>query len=95
VIKECEDLVLDILTGLLVNCIDFQNNRNSNFPININTASKEELELLPGIGPVLAQRIINFRDSIGLFIKVEDLILVKGIGIKKLQILEPLTIVNK
>ena len=51
--------------------------------ININTADQEELETLPGIGPVLAQRIIEFRDEFGLFREVEDLLLVKGIGEKR------------
>lgn len=75
--------------------VDFQGNNNLYFPININIASREDLELLPGIGPVLAQRIVNFRDSTGLFIKKEDIILVKGIGIKKFSVLESLIIVNK
>ena len=49
-------------------------------PININTASAEELETLPGIGPALAERIIAYRETHGLFENVDDLINVKGIG---------------
>ncbi len=53
--------------------------------ININTASAEELELLPGIGPSLSRAIIEQRESAGGFQQVEDLMKVNGIGEKKLD----------
>lgn len=53
--------------------------------IKINQASAKELELLPGIGPVLAKRILSLRESKGGFKKVEDLLEVNGIGSKKLE----------
>ena len=49
-------------------------------PININTAVAEELEKLDGIGPVLAGRIVEYREENGPFASLEDLMLVKGIG---------------
>jgi competence ComEA-like helix-hairpin-helix protein len=52
--------------------------------ININNADVGQLQLLPGIGPVLAQRIIAYRDSIGAFNDLNDLLMVKGIGQRKL-----------
>ena len=49
-------------------------------PLDINTATLEELDTLSGIGPVLAQRIIDYRDEHGPFQSVEELLEVKGIG---------------
>lgn len=53
--------------------------------VNINTASAQELEALPGIGPVLAERIIAYRSENGGFRAPEELAKVKGIGESKLE----------
>jgi competence protein ComEA len=58
--------------------------------INVNTATQAELELLPRIGPAMAQRIIEYRTKSGAFKSVEDLDKVKGIGPKTLEKLRPL-----
>jgi len=58
--------------------------------ININTANRTELELLPSVGPALADRIILERERIGLFKRIEDLGRVKGIGPKTIEKLRPL-----
>ena len=53
--------------------------------ININTASQKELEELSGIGPVLAQRIIDYREKNGYFSTIEDIKKVSGIGDKRFE----------
>lgn len=55
------------------------------FPIDLNEAGADELMALPGIGQVLTQRILDFRDQNGPFKAVEELMLIEGIGEKKLE----------
>lgn len=58
-------------------------------PLDLNTATKRQLMELPGIGEVLAQRILDYRQTYGTFVAVEDLLNVQGIGEKKLEQIEP------
>ena len=61
--------------------------------ININTASENILDTLPGIGPVLARRIVEYREEHGPFENTTDLTLVEGIGAEKLiAILDLITV---
>ena len=55
--------------------------------VRINSASASDLEQLPGVGPVLAERIVSFRKDNGPFGVVEDLLVVPGIGEAKLAAL--------
>jgi competence protein ComEA len=57
--------------------------------ININTATKDELVALPGIGPSKAQAILDYRKAHGPFKTVEELKEVKGIGAKRFEKLKP------
>ncbi len=54
-------------------------------PVNLNTASSEELQLVPGIGPSTADKILQMRKSYGAFKKVDDLLAIKGIGPKRME----------
>ncbi len=56
--------------------------------IDINRAEAKELALLPGVGPVLARRIVDNRDRLGKFGTVKDLLRVHGIGPKKLAAID-------
>ena len=63
------------------------------FPIDINAASEADFQALPGIGEVLAQRIVAYRQEHGPFRAVEELMNVEGIGQKRIaQILDLITI---
>ena len=51
--------------------------------INLNTATAEQLQALPGIGPVSAKNILEYREKVGKINRIEEIINVKGIGEKK------------
>lgn len=63
--------------------------------VDLNSATIEELESLPGIGAVLAERVIAYRKSVGQFLAVEDLREVKGIGSKKFDQIKSLVTVAR
>jgi len=65
------------------------------FPININTANQAELETLPGIGPVTAEKIISFRQTNGEFSIIEDIQKVSGIGPATFENIKELITVNE
>ena len=71
-----------------------QGNANTSGKVNINTAGAAELDSLPGIGPALAERIIQYRQTNGLFQNPQDLMNVSGIGEKKFAELEHLITVQ-
>jgi len=62
--------------------------------INLNTASAEQLESLPGVGPATARAILEYRKQNGGFQSVDELIEVRGIGPKKLEQIRPYVVVR-
>jgi competence protein ComEA len=58
-------------------------------PLNLNTATADQLAQLPGIGPKTAQAIVDFRKASGPFRRVEDLLAVRGISRRKLEAIRP------
>ena len=64
-------------------------------PININTATSDELQQVPGIGPVTAEKILLMRKSYGAFKSVDDLLAIKGLGKKRLEKMRKYLTVSK
>ena len=61
----------------------------ANGVVNLNTASAEQLQLLPRVGPSIAGRIVEFRQQNGPFDSVDELVAVRGIGERSLEGLRP------
>ncbi len=57
--------------------------------VNVNTADADALALLPRVGPALAGRILEFREANGAFKALDDLLLVRGIGERTLELMKP------
>lgn len=73
--------------------MDPETTESADFPIDINSADKDTLASLPGIGEVLAQRVVDYRRIHGDFSSVEQLTYVEGIGEGKMEaILDLITI---
>jgi competence protein ComEA len=53
--------------------------------INLNKATMEQLQTLPGVGPALAKRILEHRQKSGKFKRIEEILNIKGMGEKKFQ----------
>jgi len=66
-----------------------------NYPLDLNEASQDALESLPGIGPTKASDIIAYRDQFGPFVSIDDLIHIDGIGPTTLETLREYLIIEQ
>jgi competence protein ComEA len=64
-------------------------------PLDLNTATAEQLQQLPGVGPATAKAIVRFREKSGPFRRVEDLLAIRGITKRRLEQLRPYVTVRK
>lgn len=82
-------LIFVLITGSILRYfyprIEPEDRNISPFPVNINTAGREELTRLPGIGNIYAERIIKFRKREHLFKRKEEIMEIKGIGRKTFE----------
>ena len=62
--------------------------------LDLNRATNRDFDALPGVGPKLAERIMKYRQSVGIFHSLEELRAVKGIGKKKFEQIRPLVTVT-
>ncbi len=69
--------------------VQLNETNNSSGLVDVNTATAKELEQLNGVGPAIAKRIVEYRNTHGKFSSPEDLIKVKGIGSAKLERMRP------
>jgi len=80
--------VLALCLGLAFSSVSVMAQKSSVVPsdkINLNSATAEQLQSIPGIGPATAKNILDYRSKVGKFNKIEEIINVKGIGEKKYQ----------
>ncbi len=80
-----DNIPLPVTTASQVTVTTTQAEEKIPFLLNINTATKEELMRVPGIGEVYASRILAYREQNGGFATLEELTEIKGIGEKRLE----------
>lgn len=85
----CRLAGLVLATLLTAPALASQNKAAPDEPLDLNTATAEELTKLPGVGEAIAQRIVRHREKSGKFRKVEELLVIRGISRRKLEALRP------
>jgi comEA protein len=80
--------ILALCLGITLSSVSVMAQKSGSVPlekINLNSATAEQLQSIPGIGPATAKSILDYRAKVGKFNKIEEIINVKGIGEKKFQ----------
>ncbi|HUU37341.1 MAG TPA: helix-hairpin-helix domain-containing protein [Candidatus Desulfaltia sp.] len=89
-------LLIGLVLALVVSpIVSAQATAKAGGKVNINTASLEELQKLPRIGPQIAQRILDYRKENGSFKRIEDMLKVRGVGEKMFEQLKDLITVGE
>jgi competence protein ComEA len=82
----CADRLLNLkLAAICLLLCSFVQAQTPNTPLNLNTATAAQLETLPGIGPGLANRILEYRRKHGPFKRPQDIIIVRGMSAKRFR----------
>ncbi|RKY85148.1 hypothetical protein DRQ09_07670 [candidate division KSB1 bacterium] len=89
------DKQFDSISARILNIPDSELKQLINPEYDINLITRDELESIPGIGPVLAKRIIDYRNKTGKISNLEELVNIKGIGKKKLVKIQKFLYVKK
>ncbi|MGQ9603800.1 MAG: ComEA family DNA-binding protein [bacterium] len=85
---------LDAKEESIVSIDSIASEKSDFIPMDLNRAGLDEIVLLPGIGPKKAQAIVDWRNQKGCFSSVDDLLRVKGIGPKTLELIRPFVTVS-
>ena len=88
-------LALAVVPAFAAAAADKQPQASPDAPVDLNKATAEALISIPGIGKVMAERIVAWREDHGPFRRVEDLMKVKGVGEKTFEKLRPYVKVGK
>jgi competence ComEA-like helix-hairpin-helix protein len=85
--------IVVLLVASLIPCAEAKK-RPPEHPLDLNTAAVEQLEQLPAVGPGIAKAIVEFREKSGPFLRVEDLLAIRGITKQRLEKIRPYVVVN-
>ncbi len=91
--KNSRRATIFVLSLLLVQCVSAQKHPPA-APLELNSASAEQLQQVPGIGPKTAQSIVEFREKSGPFQRIEDLLAIKGITPARLDKMRPYLVIT-
>lgn len=86
---------VSLIACLLFGACAFAKKKPPAQPVNINAATSEELQLVPGIGPSTAEKILQMCKSYGPFKSVDDLLAIRGLGPKRLEKMRRYLVVGK